>query len=286
MQWRIGVFVTGHAHRFQHRGRPAHVNGRRRPGTGQQVVHRGQAAVLVVGPHRHPIRSHRHHLVQERHVFPAASGIDCAPIDFALRSHPDHRQNGRHADAADDEQHLALGHAQVERVAGAFEHQGVTGVVSVMHLDGTATAVGNPAHGDAVVRAPSGRTAQRVLPASTRRQLNVDMPAGRPGGQQSAVRVGQRQCDHVGGDELALGNHRILCAPHRLYPRRLPPRGGGESPQHHADAPQQGAEAVAVAATVQVHRPAGPDALAHDEFLRKIKSAECRSARTIGAPTG
>ena len=283
MQWRIGVFIAGRAHRFQHGGRPAHVHGRRRPGGGQQVVHGRQPAVLVVGPHRNPARGHRHHLVQKRHVSPAAAGIDCAPIDSALLRRVQHWQNGRHPDAADHEQHLTLGRAQIERVARALEDQGVAGAVSLVHLDGTATAVGDPADGDAIVRAASGRTAQRVLPASARRQLNVDVPAGRPGRKQTTVRVSHRQRDHVGGDEFALGDHRGLCPPHRLYPRGLPARGRGESAQQDADAPHRGAQAIAVAPTVQIRGPAGPDVFGHSACLM---FAECRSARTIEASTG
>src|SRR6516165_12073606 len=50
-------------------------------------------------------------------------GIDCAPIDSALLRRVQHWQNGRHPDAADDEQHLTLGRAQIERVARALEDQ-------------------------------------------------------------------------------------------------------------------------------------------------------------------
>ena len=227
MQWRVGMFVTGNAHRVQHAGRPAHIHGGRGPGAGQQVIDGGDAAVFVVGPHGHPIGCHRHHLVQEWHVFAAAADIDCAPIGSALLRCLDHRQHGCHTDAADHEQRVVLGRAEIERIAGTLERQRVTRVESLVHLDRTATAVGDPAHGDAVVRAAPGRTTQRVLPPSARGQRDVDVRAGRPGWEQSAVGIGQRQGDHVGGDELSLGDHRRLCTRHRPHPRRRPPRRRG-----------------------------------------------------------
>lgn len=134
-------------------------------------------------------------------------------------------------DTADHEKHVTLGQTEMEGVAGTFELARVTYVEGLVHLDRTAAAVRDSANGDPVVRTPSGHTAQRVLSAPPRGQLHVDVPTGRPGREQSATGVSQRQRHHVGSDQLALGNHRGIRAPHRLHPRRFPPRGRAQSSQ-------------------------------------------------------
>ena len=173
----------------------------------------------------------------------------------AADSHLDHRQDGCYADAADHEQRVVLGDAEIERVAGTLEDQGVAYVETSLRLDRTAAAIGDPAHGDAVIGAAPGRTAERILPPSARGQRDVDVRAGRPGWEQSAVGLGERQRNDIGGNEFAFGDHRGLCPSHRPHPGRRPPRGQGESAEQRAHTPQRRGEAIVVAPAVQVGWP-------------------------------
>ena len=237
----------------------------------EQFLGGGDAAALVIGPHGHPVGRHRQQLVEQRHVLPATPGIHGAPIDSALLGEPDHGQDRCHADAADHEQHLALIGDEVERVAGAFELDRVAHVEGVVHFDRAAAAVGDPTHRDAVVGAPPGRTAQRVLAAAARSQPDIDVRAGSPGRQQSALRVGERQRDDVGREKFALGDHRGVGPLHRHDPRRIPPRRRGQTAEEGAHSPQRGVEAVAFAATVQVGGSAAPNRMCHSEFPMPVE---------------
>src|SRR6202011_3278189 len=109
----------------------------------------------------------RGHLAQQRHLFPAAACIDCAPIHSALLHRPHHRQDGCHADSADDEEHVTLVAAEIERVARALEHHWDADPKRIVHLDGTATTIGDAAHCNTVVGSPPGRSAQRILTTAT-----------------------------------------------------------------------------------------------------------------------
>src|ERR1700738_1555158 len=149
--------------------------------------------------------------------------------------------------------------AEIERVAWTFEDQRVADVERIVHLDRTAAAVSDSAYRDAVVGAPPGRTAQRVLATTARRQLDVDVPARRPRRKQSAIRVGKRQCDHIRGDELAFSDDGGGRTPHRHNPRRFPSSARCDPAERSAQAPQCRVETISLTATVDVGWPAGPD---------------------------
>ena len=73
-----------------------------------------------------------------------------------------------------------------------------------MHLDGAATAVGNPAHRNAVHVGEVRVSAQGVLAEPSAGQLHIDVGAGMPAGQRFTVCGGERQRHHV----LVVG-HRL-----------------------------------------------------------------------------